>query len=426
MASIKKRGESYSLIYNYTDHQGKRKQKWETYPTLADAKKRQKEVEYKDACGCLVVPRCTDLNELLDEYIKLYGKDKWAISTYEHNLALINNYIRPYIGEAKLSDINAHYLEVYYQKLLKTPPVVNIITGKRSSEFVSTSTIRDIHKILRSCFKQAVKWEILEKNPADHATVPKHKSEKRQIWTAQDLMRAMEVCDDDQLKLAMNLSFAGSLRMGELLGLTWDCVDISEEAIAEGRASIYINKELQRVNKAAMESVDRKDIIRVFPEKSSMNKTVRVLKTPKTESSIRRVYIPKTVAEMLIECKAKQEELKEILGAEYQDYGLVMCSTFGTPANEGRIRKEMKKLIRENDLPDVVFHSLRHSSVTYKLKLNGGDIKSVQGDSGHSQVSMVTDVYSHIVDEDRKKNAELLEEAFYEKKNLNPQMHEKN
>ena len=67
---------------------------------------------------------------------------------------------------------------------------------------------------------------------------------------------------------------------------------------------------------------------------------------------------------------------------------------------------------------------MRHTSVTYKLKLNRGDIKSVQGDSGHAQVSMVTDVYSHIIDEDRKKNAERFEEAFYGKKNLNPQMTE--
>ena len=70
----------------------------------------------------------------------------------------------------------------------------------------------------------------------------------------------------------------------------------------------------------------------------------------------------------------------------------------------------------------MVFHSLRHTSVTYKLKLNGGDIKAVQGDSGHAQVNMVTDVYSHIIDEDRKRNAELFEEAFYGKKNPNPKM----
>ena len=76
----------------------------------------------------------------------------------------------------------------------------------------------------------------------------------------------------------------------------------------------------------------------------------------------------------------------------------------------------MKDLIADNDLPSVVFHSLRHSSITYKLKLNGGDIKAVQGDSGHSQAQMVTDQYSHILDENRRQNAQLLERAFYQGK----------
>ena len=58
----------------------------------------------------------------------------------------------------------------------------------------------------------------------------------------------------------------------------------------------------------------------------------------------------------------------------------------------------------------------------YKLKLSGGDIKAVQGDSGHAQADMVTEVYGHILDEDRKKNAQLIEDAFYKKENLNPDM----
>jgi len=123
------------------------------------------------------------------------------------------------------------------------------------------------------------------------------------------------------------------------------------------------------------------------------------------------VYIPRSVAEMLVEWKKRQDELKEILGDEFRDFNLVMCTDFGMPASGSHIRKELNKLIEEHDLPKVVFHSFRHTSVTYKLKLNGGDIKAVQGDSGHSQVSMVTDVYSHIIDEDRRKNAELFEEV---------------
>ena len=122
--------------------------------------------------------------------------------------------------------------------------------------------------------------------------------------------------------------------------------------------------------------------------------------------------------------KAEQEEMKKVLGSEYHNYDLVMATTYGMPIGEGAIRKRFSKLIHDHNLPEVVFHSLRHTSVTYKLKLNGGDIKAVQGDFGHSQVNMVTDVYSHILDEDRKKNAALFEDAFYGKKNLNPQMTE--
>ena len=208
-------------------------------------------------------------------------------------------------------------------------------------------------------------------------------------------MYALSVCEDERLKLAINLSFSCSLRLGELLGLTWDCVDISPEAIEENRAYVFINKESQRIRKESLNALDGKDVLLVFPTNHKKNSTVRILKTPKTESSVRKIFLLKSVANMLVDWKAEQDEMKEILGDEYMDY----------------------------NLPPVVFHSFRHSSVTYKLKLNGGDIKAVQGDFGHAQVNMVTDVYSHILDDDRRKNAELFEEAFYEKKNLDPQMH---
>jgi len=422
MASIKERNGKYCVIYNYVNPKGKRKQKWETFSTKAEAKARKAEIEYKETNGTFIVPQCKYLKDLLTEYVNLYGKDKWALSTYSRNCSLIENYIKPLIGDLKLSEINTRVLEVYYQKLLETPAIPCKAPRKTENGMVGLSTIRDIHKLLRSCFEQAVKWELLEKNPAKRATVPKYKPKKREIWTADILMHANEVCEDEELKLAMNLAFSGSLRIGELTGLTWDCVDISPEAVEEGRAYIYINKEFQRVSKDAIRDLGGKDILVVFPSESKLCSTVRVLKAPKTESSIRKIYIPRTVSEMLAKQKAEQDKIKEMLGSEYHDYGLVMATGYGMPMGIGSIHKRFAKLIEEHNLPEVVFHSLRHTSVTYKLKLNGGDIKSVQGDSGHAQVSMVTDVYSHIIDEDRKKNADLFEEAFYGKKNLNPQM----
>ena len=290
----------------------------------------------------------------------------------------------------------------------------------KSSTTVQTGTIKKIHNVLRSAFKQAEKWELIDKNPALLATVPKHESQKREIWDANTLHHAIDCCDDDRLKLCINVAFSCSLRIGELLGLTWDCVDVSEESMMAGKPSVYIEKELQRVNKKVMQTLEQKDIIRIFPEHGPRNKTILVLKKPKTATSVRKVYLPKAVAEMLIKEKAEQDRTKEMLGEEYADYNLVICSELGTPAEATRIRKALRELIDSNELPPVVFHSLRHSSITYKLRLTGGDIKAVQGDSGHAQASMVTDQYSHILDENRVQNAQLVQEAFYEGKPIEP------
>ena len=81
--------------------------------------------------------------------------------------------------------------------------------------------------------------------------------------------------------------------------------------------------------------------------------------------------------------------------------------------NNLQAQKEFSLLKEKAGLPNVVFHSLRHSSTTYKLKLNHGDLKATQGDTGHAEIDMITKVYAHILDEDRKINAQKFESAFY-------------
>lgn len=251
----------------------------------------------------------------------------------------------------------------------------------------------------------------MSRNPVLNATLPKAEHKQRDIWTADIIFKALEVCDDNNLTLPLNLAFSCSLRMGEMLGLTWDCIDISEESI---------NKELQRVNRDALAQLGEKGVIFKFPPAFASTHTVLVLKEPKTKTSVRKVFLPKTVAEMLVQRRADIENLKELFGDEYTDYNLVFASSCCRPVEGQIINRALSKLIKENDLPPVVFHSFRHSSITYKLKLNGGDMKSVQGDSGHAQVKMVADVYSHIIDDDRRINAQRFEEQFYQPKPVTP------
>lgn len=101
-------------------------------------------------------------------------------------------------------------------------------------------------------------------------------------------------------------------------------------------------------------------------------------------------------------------------------HGLQLCarSNEWRPWEHKSIEKAFNQLKEKAGLPDVVFHSLRHSSTTYKLKLNHGDLKATQGDTGHAQIDMITQIYAHILDEDRRVNAQRFEAAFYAKPDL--------
>lgn len=336
---------------------------------------------------------------------------------YDSQTALIANYINPIIGDMEVQAITPRVVDKYIQTLQKTP-CVSTRTRKASTEFVSNQTIEKIIKLLRCAFKQAVRWELIGKNPFDNTVLPKTEYKKREIWDADTIRTALDQCTDSKLYVAMNLAFACSLRMGEILGLTWKNVHIGDENIAADNAYVYIEAELTRASKQAIEMLGEKDIFYIFTPLMPNTSTRLILKKPKTKSSERKVWLPKTVAYILREWKKSQDELKGFLGDEYQDFDLVVALPNGRPCENRIIEKEFSLLKQKAGLPNVVFHSLRHSSTTYKLKLNHGDLKATQGDTGHAEIDMITKVYAHILDEDRKINAQKFESAFYSNPDL--------
>ena len=413
MATIIKRKKNYSVVYYYDTPQGEKKQKWETFTTYKDANKRKVEIESQQENGTFIAPTSQTVEDFLYDFVTLYGEKKWGLTTYDSNLGLISNYINPIIGSTPIQKVNRKFVDSYYKTLTKTKPVI-VRNRKPKSEYLPPATIEKIFKLLSTAFSQAVKWELVGKNPFQLSdALPRTKYKKRDIWTAESISKALNSCKDGKLYVAINLAFACSMREGEILGLTWDLVNISDEAIAEDNAYIDIKKELIRVSKRALETLDQKDLYYIFPALMPNTSTRVVLKKPKNDTSVRRVWIPKTLAYILRDWKKAQDELKEFLGNEYQDFNLVVALANGRPC-EGRVLlKAFEELRKEAGLPNVVFHSLRHSSTTYKLKLNHGDIKATQGDTGHAQADMVTEVYSHILDEDRKINAQKFDAAFY-------------
>ena len=217
------------------------------------------------------------------------------MSMYDSQTALIANYINPIIGDMEVQDITTRVVDKYIQTLQKTPSVSRK-NRKARTEFVTNSTIEKIIKLLRCAFKQAVRWELIEKNPFDNVVLPKTEYKKRDIWDAETIRLALDQCTDSKLYIAMNLAFACSLRMGEILGLTWKNVHIEDENIATDNAYIYIEAELARASKQAIETLGEKDIYHIFTPLMPNTSTRIIPKKPKTDSSIRKVWLPKTVA----------------------------------------------------------------------------------------------------------------------------------
>ena len=422
----RKKGQKWEISYRCP---GYSKPIYERFSSYEAAKLRIAEIEYEKSIGQLRPPQVAvqgdksiskkfiTVGELLDEYVQLYGLRHWGDSYLSYSRHRIEHYIKPYIGNVLLCDLTAHTLDHFYNSLQDKPAV--ILKGhKATDKTISPHVIEKIHALMKSALNQAITWGYIQTNPASNITLPKSKSQPRNVWTPDQAQAAIDLCGDPILRLAMLLALGCSLRIGEILGLTWDCVDITEESAANNTAGIYINKELKRCDKSSLEDLKqrgRSGVLFTFPGmKQGATKTSLVLKDPKTASSVRTVFLPGTVLASLRERKTAQEADKELLGAAYRDYNMVLAHRDGRPYEEHQIADKLRKLIRENDLPRVVFHSLRHCSTTVKLQISGGNIKAVQGDTGHAQARMVTDLYAHTNTEDRRRLAQKMEQDFFQ------------
>lgn len=424
--AIRKRGNRYQVSYRCP---GESSPRTETFKTEEEALIREAQIRLAKKNGSFTPPTRTSkntikqqkeitLSEFLKEFIEEYGLKKWGNSYYSTNLGLIKNYIDPYIGQRYVSSITVRDIDAYYTMLLGVSAVLPM-GHKDTGEKVSASTIARIHKLLKSAFGKAVVWEYTKVNPTLGATLPQQRVQERAVWSDSEALKALTLCEHPTLKICLYLALGCSMRLGEILGLQWSNVHMSQTDLASGEPYLRVDRELQRCHNDSievLERVNRSTIIKKFPAVMPKKATTTlVLKAPKTDSSNRTIYLPNAVIAELQKVKAKQEEYKTLLGEEYRDYDLVVAQINGRPFEIRTIDRWFYDLIEQHSLRPVVFHSLRHSSTSLKLKLSRGNIKAVQGDTGHAEARMVTDTYAHGFDEDRKLIAKEMDTGFFSK-----------
>ena len=419
MAYITKRGNSYSVRYTYEDEHGKSYDKWESFPTKEEATNRKKQIEHELAAGTFLIPSSVTVAEFLMDWLpKQCSKHKWAPKTYESNLSTIQNLIIPYISSMEMQKLKPYHMENLYMTLSKTPCGSYIegkkqeLTEKQKQRFLSGTTIHEVHRLLGTAFQYAVEWGILVKSlvPVDS---PKKSTQERTIWTVEEMRAALDSMEDPILHLAVHLTLVGALREGEVAGLTPEDIDFDA---ANGMGAFTVNRSMQRVQKDTLAQVDKGCILRIFPDKLEGSKTSLILKDTKTEASCRTIFMTAALRE---ELKQWLERLKreEALDPErYRNSGMLLRLPNGLAVEPVLIRKKFLKWQDAHpEFPRIVFHGLRHSSATYQLMISGGDIKAVQGTTGHASADMLVNTYAHIQQSSRVALGKKFENGFYAK-----------
>ena len=238
-----------------------------------------------------------------------------------------------------------------------------------------------------------MEWDLIHKIPLPR-DAPKVNIEERTIWDEKTMLAALQTIENPALHLAVHLTLVGALREGEIVGLTPEDLDFDA---ADGIGTFRINKSMQRVRKEALNQVDDGCIIKVFPDKLERSTTFLILKSTKTASSCRTIFMTSALKEELKKWlnQLAADEMKD--PTRYHDSGMLFRLPNGLAVEPVLIRKKFLKWQDAHpEFPRIVFHGLRHSSATYQLMISGGDVKAVQGTTGHATADMPVNTYAHI------------------------------
>jgi integrase len=285
-------------------------------------------------------------------------------------------YILPELGQYRLSEVRPDILERFYSKLRRE--------GRHDGKGgLSGQTVLHVHRLLHHAFRKAVIWGAIALNPTERVEAPRPEHREKRLPSADELGRVLVSAQRAGSPLhgpALVALFAG-LRLGEILGLRWEDVDL------EGGA-IWVRQTVEET---------KSDGIR--------------FKSPKSRTSRRVVAVSRVVCHFLKDHQKRQKERQEFLGAGYLDQGLVFPSPDGSTWSPNRVSKDWGVFVRKEGCAGLRFHDLRHAHATH-LVSGGESIKAVSARLGHSTAKLTLDTYSHVLAAEDRALADRLEERL--------------
>ena len=305
------------------------------------------------------------LNTWVEEYI---GNVKPATRKSYQDHVRLN--IIPYIGAVPLSKLTAAMIQQTYNEL-------------QTDKGLSPKTIKNVHGVLHRALEQAQKMGYIRNNPLAAVTLPR--IEKKQIKPLEDdeLCAFLKEIRGDPYELVYFVTVFTGLRQGEVLGLTWDCVNFEKH-------TLLINKQHGK-------------------KKGTCEYCFSSLKNDRP----RLIEAADGVMDALKKQQIRQQRWATRLkdGWEHSD-NLVFTTETGRYLCNQTVYLAFKKVMRRLHLDATRFHDLRHTYAVNSLK-SGDDIKTVQENLGHQTAAFTLDVYAHATSSMKHESANRMDQYIH-------------
>ena len=295
--------------------------------------------------------------------------------TKESYYANCENHIIPLIGMKKLCDLTAIDIQRFYGGLQ------NLKTGKP----LSAKTVKNIHGTLHKALECAVKFGLIKSNPADCAELPKIAKPEIKPLDEDGVRLFIAACQGHVYERVYLITLFLGLRQGEILGLSWDCVDFKHN-------KVIIKQQLQKQRGTGG----------------------TYTKTRTKENDVRHLVCSEYVMSQLRKQKERQDVWQKAAGCAWDNpMNLVFTNELGCHLCAQTVYLKFKEIVKEIGYPSVRFHDLRHTFAVISI-CNGTDIKTLQANLGHYSAAFTLDTYGHVTDQMKQDSAAKMD-AFIAK-----------
>jgi len=342
-----------------------------------EVEKRLAEARGDAARGIVFDAKGQSVREWLEHWLESVVRPHKTHRTYATHRQQVRSHIIPALGRVKLEALRKAHIDRLYADLMRDKP---------EGSDLASSSVRRVHAVLHAALEEAVRGDLIPRNPAAHANKPKVRQQEIEPLDAQQARTLLEAARGDRYEALYVLCLTAALRQGEALGLRWSDIDLDV-------GTLQVNRQLQRVRRDG----DRSGML-VFSE-------------PKNTSR-RTVGLPPRAVRALRDHRRRQLEEKLKVGSDWQDNGLVFTSTQGGPLEaQNVVNRHFKPLIQWAGLPPIRFHDLRHSCLSL-LAQHGEPIRDLQALAGHATAAFTLQRYAHHYDSSAKRTAGTMDDIL--------------